>query len=115
MRKSVIFALLASLLWFPTASSASDKKHNAEAVLISVEGCLKISDADYVIVDDTGTEHNLIGNVPKLSHYAWHRVQIIGEPTIKTIDTTEMNIASSALEVPAIRVQSGRQIGGKCR
>ena len=116
MRKSILFAFVLSLcaVWLPTAGPASDKKHNPESVLVSVEGCLKMSVTEYVIIDDTGSEHNLIGSTAKLSHYVGHRVQIIGEPTIKTIDTTQTTIASSVAEVPAIRVQSGRQIGGKC-
>jgi len=116
MRKSILFALVLSIgpLWLPTAGPASGKKHDPESVLVSVEGCLKMSVTDYVIIDDTGTQHNLIGGTAKLSHYVGHRVQIIGEPTIQALDTTQPNIASSVQEVPAIRVQSGRQIGGKC-
>jgi hypothetical protein len=116
MRRSVLFTFVLSiwLAWLPTARSASDKKHDPESVLVSVEGCLKMSVTEYVIIDDTGTEHNLIGSTAKLSHYVGHRVQIIGEPTIEAIDTTQANIASSVAEVPVIRVQSGRQIGGKC-
>ena len=116
MRKSILFAFVLSIcpVGLPTPSPASDKKHGPESVLISVKGCLKMSVTEYVIVDDTGEEHDLIGNTAKLSHYIGRRVQIIGEPTIKTIDTTQPNIASSVDEVPAIRVQSGRQIGGKC-
>ena len=116
MRKSILFAFVLSicLVWLPTANSASDKKRDSESVLVSVEGCLKMSVTEYVIIDDTGTEHNLIGSTNRLSHYVGHRVQIIGEPTTKAIDTTQANIASSVVEVPAIRVQSGRQIGGRC-
>lgn len=116
MRRPILFAFVLSLclVCVPTASPASDKKHDPEAVLISVKGCLKLSVTEYVIVDDTGTAHNLIGNTAKLSHYVGRQVQIIGEPTTKTYDTTQPNIASSAVEVPAIRVQSGRQIGGRC-
>jgi hypothetical protein len=116
MRKSILFAFVLSIsaVCLPTASPASDKKQNPESVLVSVEGCLKMSVTEYVIVDDTGTQHNLIGNTAKLSRYVGRRVQIIGEPTIKTIGTTQTTIASSATEVPAIRVQSGRQIGGRC-
>jgi len=116
MRKAILFAFVLSIcpVWLPTASPAADKKHDPESVLVSVNGCLKISVTEYIIIDDTGTEHNLIGNTAKLSHYVGHRVQIIGELTIETIDTTQTTIASSVVEVPAIRVQSGRQIGGKC-
>jgi len=116
MRKLILFALVLSIcpLGLPTAGAASDKKQAPESVLVSVKGCLKISATEYVLVDDTGTEHNLIGGAAKLSHYVGHRVQIIGEPTTQTIDTTQANIASSVVEVPAIRVQSGRPIGGKC-
>jgi hypothetical protein len=73
-----------------------------------------MSVTDYVIIDDNGTKHNLIGGTAKLSRYVGHRVQIIGEPTIQALDATQAGIASSVTEVPAIRVQSGRQIGGKC-
>jgi hypothetical protein len=116
MRKSILFAFVLSIcpVCLLTASPASDKKHDPESVLVLVKGCLKMSVTEYVIIDDTGTRHNLIGSTTKLSHYVGHRVQIIGEPTIKTIDTTQPNIASSAVELPAIRVQSGRQIGGRC-
>lgn len=116
MRRSILFAFVLSIcpVWLMTASPASDKKHDPESVLVSVTGCLKMSVAEYVIVDDTGTTHNLIGSTAKLGHYVGHRVQIIGEPTIKTIDTTQTTIASSVVEVPAIRVQSGKQIGGRC-
>jgi len=116
MRRSILFAFVLSIgpLWLPTASPAADKKHDPESVLVSVEGCLKMSVTDYVIIDDTGTQHNLIGATAKLRHYVGHRVQIIGEPTIQALDATQAGIALSAVEVPAIRVQSGKQIGGKC-
>ncbi len=116
MRSLILFAVVLSICldWLPTPSPAFDKKHDPESVLVSVKGCLKMSVTEYVIVDDTGTQHNLIGNTAKLSHYVGREVQIIGEPTTKTFDTTQANIASSAVEVPAIRVQSSRQIGGKC-
>ncbi len=116
MRKSILFTLLLSTcpLGWPTYSPASDKKHDAESVLVSLEGCLKMSVTEYVIIDDRGTKLSLIGSTAKLHHYVGHRVEIIGEPTIKTTDTTQTSIASSVVEVPAIRVQSGRQIGGRC-
>ena len=113
MRNSILFAFLLSL-WLPTPSPASDKQHGSEPMLVSVDGCLKMSVTQYVIIDDTGIRRTLIGSTTKLSHYVGHRVQIIGEPTIETIDTTQPNIASSVLEIPAIRVQSGRRIGGRC-
>ncbi len=112
MRKIILFALL--LAFCLPGLNAAGKKHDAESVLVMVDGCLTLSAGDYVLIDDTGTVHTLIGNTPKLSHYVRHRVQIIGEPTVETIDTTQMNIASSVVETPAIRVQSGRQIGGRC-
>jgi hypothetical protein len=116
MRKSILFAFVLSfcLLWWPAVSPASDKSSDPESMLVSLEGCLKMSVTEYVIIDDTGTKLSLIGSTAKLSHYVGRRVHIIGEPTIKTIDTTQTSIASSVVEVPAIRVQSGKQIGGRC-
>lgn len=116
MRKSILFAFVFFLcpVWLLTPSPASDKQRGVEPTLVTVDGCLKMSVTDYVIVDDTGIRRILIGSTTKLSHYVGHRVEIVGEPTIETIDTTQANIASSVLEVPAIRVQSGKQIGGRC-
>ena len=96
------------------ASSGSDKKHSPELVLIKVEGCLKTSVNEYVIIDDTGTKYYLTGDATKLRHDVGHRVQIIGQSTIKSIDTTQAGIASSAAEVAAIAVQSSRPVGGRC-
>ncbi len=69
MRKSIVFALVFSTcaVWLPTASSGSDKKHDPESVLVSVKGCLKMSINEYVIIDDTGTKHFLIGSTAKTS------------------------------------------------
>ncbi len=116
MRKSILsaFVLFICLLCWPTASPVSDKKHSPELFLVSVDGCLKMSATEYVIIDDTGTKLNLVGSTAKLSHYVGHRVEIIGEPAIQTTSTTQTTIASSVVEEPAIRVQSGRQIGGRC-
>jgi hypothetical protein len=114
MRKSILlaFVLATGAGWLP--SSASDKRHDPETVLVKVEGCLKMSVAEYIIIDDNGTRHNLIVSDTKLSHNVGHRVQIIGETTTRALDTTQAGIASSAAEVPAIRVQSSRAIGGRC-
>ncbi len=116
MRKSVLlaFVLCISPVWLPAPSSASDKRHDPETVLVKVEGCLKMSATEYIIIDDTGTRHNLIVSATKLSHYVGHRVQIVGQTTTKTVDTTQAGIASSAAEVSAIRVQSSTPIGGRC-
>jgi hypothetical protein len=116
MRKSVLIALMLCIspVWLATPSSASDKRHDPETVPVKVEGCLKMSATEYVIIDDTGMRHNLIVSATKLSHYVGHRVEIIGENTTKAVDTTQAGIASSAAEVSAIRVQSSRPIGGRC-
>src|SRR5208283_2432634 len=62
MRKSVLLAFMLSIspIWLPTPSSASDKRHDPETLLVKVEGCLKMSATEYVLIDDTGTRHNLI-------------------------------------------------------
>ena len=116
MHRSILFAFMLSLCpaWLPIASPASEKEA-AESVLVSVEGCLKMSVTEYVIIDEnTGTQHNLIGDTAKLKHYVGRRVQIIGEPTNKTSTPPSRTSPQAPVEVPAIRVQSGRQIGGRC-
>lgn len=116
MRKSSLFAVMLSVcqVWLPTVASGSDKRHGPEAVLVLVEGCLKMSVGEYVVVDETGTRRYLTGSTAKLSHSVGRLVQIVGEPTTEAVDTAQAGIAPSVAELPALRVQSSWQIGGRC-
>jgi hypothetical protein len=113
MRKFILFAFAFCCIGF--ASAFASDKHNAESQLITDQGCLVIHDADYTLEDDTGHTVTLIGSVTKLRHYVNRRVEIVGEATVETLSTTQDTLASSVVEMPAIRVRSGKLIGGRCR
>jgi len=80
----------------------------------TIDGCLQSSGGHYTITDNNGKVHNLTGDTARLSHYVGHQVEITGKMTVKTIDTSEQNIASSVEEVPALWVKSAKQISKTC-
>lgn len=121
MRKSLMFtlALLLSVAWLqaqqasPSSdnmSQMSDKTSNTT----TVQGCLKVSGGRYSITDSSGVTHQLTGYANKLKDHVGHQVEITGTPTTRTASTTETGTASSAKQVPVIRVQSIKHIADTC-
>jgi hypothetical protein len=88
---------------------ADTRAGNASAPTM-IGGCLQRSGFQYTVTDKNGKSYNLTGNTGKLSHYVGHQVEITGAPTIKTIDTSEQNAASTVQEVPAFKVKSAKQV-----
>ncbi len=80
----------------------------------TVEGCLQSSGGHYTVTDNNGTLHDLTGSTARLSRYVGHEVEITGIPTVMTIDTTVSQAASTAEELPALRVNQAKQLPGKC-
>ena len=81
---------------------------------ITLRGCLQSSGGEYTVTDNTGTVHQLQGNTARLSPYVGRQVEISGKPGLKTTDTTEKGIASSAIEEPALTVEGVKQIADAC-
>ncbi len=92
---------------------ADTRAGNASAPTV-IAGCLQRSGFQYTVTDKNGKSYNLTGNTGKLSHYVGHQVKITGVPTVKTIDTSEQNAASTVEEVPAFSVKSAKQISKTC-
>lgn len=82
--------------------------------LATVQGCLQSSGGDYTVTDNNGMIHHLQGNTARLSRYARHEVEITGKPSVRTTDTSMLNIAASAEEQPALAVESAKQISETC-
>ena len=80
----------------------------------TIRGCLHASAGEYTITDDYGTVTAVTGNTAHLSRYVRHEVQITGKPTIRTLDTTVQNAASSVIEVPALEFKTVKLLGPTC-
>ena len=80
----------------------------------TIDGCLRSSSGHYTVTDKDGAVHDLTGNTARLSHYVGHEVEITGKPTVITLDTTMIHAASTAEELPALEVESAKQLSNKC-
>ena len=80
----------------------------------AIDGCLQSSGGHYTVTDKDGAVHDLVGDTARLSHYVGHEVEITGMPTVRTLNTTAFHAASTAEELPALRVQEAKQISQTC-
>ncbi len=98
------------------AASASEKSQNSgkDAGLTTLKGCLRSSDNEYTLTDDTGTTHGLSGAANKLGKQVGHEVELTGKPGIRTVDTTNAGTASSAAEQHVFEVKTVKPIADTC-
>jgi hypothetical protein len=80
----------------------------------TIDGCLRSSGGHYTVTDKDGTIYDLKGNTARLSRYVGHEVEVTGKPTIRTIDTTMKDAASTVEELPALKVEGAKQLSEKC-
>lgn len=80
----------------------------------TLDGCLQREGFQYTLVDQAGKTHRLTGKTDKLGHMAGHQVEVTGQPTIKTVDTTEQFAASSVVEIPEFEVKTSKLISKTC-
>jgi len=103
--------LLTSAVWLQAQSGPTPDK---KSTLTTIQGCLRMNGGRYILTDNNGTVHDLQGDTARLSRYVGHEVEITGKPSIRTTNTSQINIASSATEQPSFTVQSGKQISATC-
>ena len=80
-----------------------------------VQGCLQNSATHYYVIRKDETVTRLTGDVGMLSRYVGHEVEISGNPTVITLDTTASRAASTAEELPALDVKSAKELAKTCR
>ena len=69
----------------------------------------------YSVVGQDGTIYNLTGDTRKLRPYIGHEVEVTGKPTVKSLSTTEKDIASTVEEIPALDVKSVKELSKTCK
>jgi len=111
MRNTV---LLFTALWICTFSlwaQAPDQKPDANML----SGCLKRVDNEYMLTDDQGAAHRLVGSNKKLSRELGHEVEVSGKPGTRTYDATAPGGASNAIERQVFEVKTIKHVADFCR
>jgi hypothetical protein len=115
VRKTVMLTLvlIVSAVCLPAqdAGKPSDKTSD----LTTIEGCLRHSEGQYTLIDDTNTIHHLVGGAKLLTHHIGHQVEITGKPGTRTLDTTPAGVASAAVVQATIEVKSVKHIADTCK
>jgi len=118
VRNTVMLALLLFIaapgLWAQAGAPGADTMQAPANGPNTIDGCLQVSGDHFRIVDKTGKSYLLTGSRGKLSHLVGRQVEVTGKPTIKTIDTTEAQAASTVQEIPAFEVKEVKLISKTC-
>jgi ABC-type transport system involved in cytochrome c biogenesis ATPase subunit len=108
---TLVLVIAAAGLQAQDAGKASGKTSNLE----TIQGCLRSSNGEYSLVDETDTIHHLTGAANKLTHYVGHQVEVAGKPGVRTYDTTNAGAGSSAVQQVVFEVKSVKEIAPACK
>lgn len=109
----VLLLLLSSAsLW---AQKVSDQQQAKASDPNTIEGCLQSSHGEFTLTDSDGNVHQLSRYANKLAHNVGWEVQITGEPGIRTMDTTPVGGAPSAVEQRVFNVKTVTRLANKCK
>jgi hypothetical protein len=114
----ITMLLLTSALWLRAQEGmpgADVSRAPAGKSPTTIEGCLYSSGGHYTVTDKHGNVHRLTGSTAKLSRFVGHEVAITGKPTVITLATTMTQTASSAEELPALRVEHAKLLSNTCK
>ena len=102
-------SLLPALLLFGSSGLFAQQPKSPN----ELEGCLRRSGSQYVLIDRDGTMQE-VSHSKLLKNLVGHEVKLTGTQSIRTIDTTPPGAASSAVERPYFRVESAQDIKPSC-
>jgi hypothetical protein len=105
-----------SALWLRTQEGdpVRDVWTPANPYAPTVQGCLQNVGIRYSVVAQDGTAYNLTGNAARLRPFIGHEVEITGKPTVKSLSTTEKDIASTVEEIPTLDFKSVKELSKTC-
>ena len=112
-RSILVLLLLNWITWLPAAQSVGEDSGKASGP-VTLDGCLQSDNGHYMLVEKDGTPHQLTGAANKLKRLVDHQIEVIGEPTTETIDTSQAGIASSAAERRVFRVKTVTEKAKSC-
>ena len=117
MRKtlfSILLLLGSALLLHAQEGNPGADKWRGPSGPSTIRGCLRATASYTTVTEDSGRVIALTGDTGRLGRYNRHEVEITGQPTVLTIDTTMQNAASTVEEVPAIKVKSVKELSRTC-
>lgn len=120
MRKLIMAILMTLTLVFVISNVCLQAQNHGQngatsSDMTTVQGCLKSSMGRYTLTEEDGTLHYLSGAVGKLGHQVDRQVEVSGKPGIRTLDTTLVGGASSAVEQPVIEVKTVKRLADTCK
>ncbi len=95
-------------------NGAADKKSSSDYDTVELQGCLQRSEGRYLLVDKENMYERL-SDTSKLSKLVGHEIKVSGKRTMRTVDTTEAGIASSAKEIRFIDVKTVTDVAPHCQ
>ena len=110
MRKiAFLLVLLLCASWLPTRCSGASGT--------TVEGCLTSSSDHYFyyLTDSDGRRYHLSGSANSLKNYVDQQVKVTGTLSVRTIDTTQQGLESTAKEIAYLKVKSIRSAASGCK
>ena len=111
MRKiALLVVLVLSAAWL----LAQDNMGKSSGAGTTIEGCLSSSSGHYYLTDSSGKKYFLSGEANKLKAHVGHEIKITGMMGVKTSDTTQEGLESSAKEMPVLKVKSVQHVAETC-
>ena len=107
--------LLSSAAWLQAQPANPPSGESKSSEPTTIQGCLQTSGGIYNLTESDGTVHRLSRYANKLSRQVGHEVRITGKPGVKTLSSTQQNIASSATEIPVFNVKTVTLVADTCK
>lgn len=112
MRRTLaILMLLLSASWLLAQDNMGK---SSDAAGTTIEGCLSSSSGHYYLTDNSGKKYFLSGEANKLKSHVGHEIKVTGMMGVKTSDTTQEGLESSAKEMPVFKVKSVQHVAETC-
>ncbi|MGB8889996.1 MAG: hypothetical protein WCC87_24950 [Candidatus Korobacteraceae bacterium] len=111
----LVLLLLVSAVWLQAQYAQTESNHTPASVPDQVQGCVHTVRGHYVITDKDGKSTELSGAANKLGKVVGHEALVTGVPGTRTSDTTVQGSASSAVEIPVLKVKTVKDISAGCK
>jgi hypothetical protein len=107
---TITLALLFSATWL----LAQDNMGKSSGTT-TIEGCLSTASEHYYLTDMSGKKYFLSGEANKLKDHVGHDIKVTGMMGVKTTDTTQEGVESTAKEMPVFKVKSVQHVAPTCK
>jgi hypothetical protein len=111
VRKTLMLTLVVA--GFVVCSFAQDAGKTTD--MTTIQGCLQYTRHNYVLMDNSGKEHELYGHANKLKAHVGHEVEVTGREGTRSVSSTVQGAASSTHEVPVFKVSSLKHVADTCK